>query len=393
MSFDYNNPQLDELDLTDKQKDALNAYRSIGNGIDAAASLGMNYNTFRRHLQNVRRRAAKALPAMHDSTIHHQIPDGFAIKGVSNMVENSLGKPMWVKTDRTEIERYNAAHHAVSKLLKDVPVREEISITVDSLSENLINQYTFTDYHIGMLAWHKEGGDNWNTEIALKTLKQCFTDMISRAPKAKTCIINQLGDFGHYDSLTAETPTSGHPVDSDTRPAKMVECSINAMDYMIAEALRNHERVIVVIAQGNHDLFSSIWLRKMFKHMYRNNERVEFVDSETPFYAMEWGVQMLGYHHGHKVKFDKLPSLFMDQFRDMYGRTKKTAIHMGHYHHQEIKELGTTVVEMHRTLAARDAHASYGGYHSERASDVITYHKDYGEISRCTVRPLLFGDC
>ncbi|AGH16054.1 DNA repair exonuclease [Vibrio phage pYD21-A] len=393
MPFNYKNPQLDELDLTEKQREALEVTREYGVSVKSAELIQANYNSYRARLEQIRKKAAKMLPDLHDSTVHGEIPEGYAIKGVSNMVENSLGKPMWVKTDRTEIERYNAASYAVGKLLKYTPVREEINVIVDSLSDNLLNQYTVTDYHIGMLAWHKEGGDNWNTEIALRTLKQCFTDMISRAPKAKTCIINQLGDFGHYDSLTAETPTSGHPVDSDTRPAKMVECSINAMDYMIAEALRNHDRVIVVIAQGNHDLFSSIWLRKMFSYMYKNNERVEFVNSETPFYAMEWGVQMLGYHHGHKVKFDKLPSLFMDQFREMYGRTTKTAIHMGHYHHQEIKEVGTTVVEMHRTLAARDAHASYGGYHSERASDVITYHKDYGEISRCTVRPLLFGDC
>jgi len=379
---------------TDRQRESIQAIiDSDGKQIKAAKKLKVSERGLRKILHRVRRNASRKSTVEHDSTVFPSVPDGYQIKGVSNMIENSLGKPMWVKTEKSDIARYQAAEKAIDQLLESAPVREVIDLEVKDLSEKLLNQYTFTDYHIGMLAWHREGGDNWNTEIAQKTLKQCFTDMISRAPKAKSCVINQLGDYLHFDSMTPETPTSGHPLDADTRAEKMVECAINSFDYLIAEALRHHETVYVVIAQGNHDLYSSIWLRKMFMYMYKNNDRVVFIDNSLPFYAFEWGVQMLGYHHGHKVKFAGLPSLFMDQFREMYGRTKKTAIHMGHYHHQEIKEVGTTVVEMHRTLAARDAHASYGGYHSERASDVITYHKDFGEVSRCTVRPLLFGDC
>lgn len=379
---------------TDRQRESIQAIiDSDGKQIKAAKKLKVSERGLRKILHRVRRNASRKSTVEHDSTVFPSVPDGYQIKGVSNMIENSLGKPMWVKTEKSDIARYQAAEKAIDQLLESAPVREVIDLEVKDLSEKLLNQYTFTDYHIGMLAWHREGGDNWNTEIAQKTLKQCFADMISRAPKAKSCVINQLGDYLHFDSMTPETPTSGHPLDADTRAEKMVECAINSFDYLIAEALRHHETVYVVIAQGNHDLYSSIWLRKMFMYMYKNNDRVVFIDNSLPFYAFEWGVQMLGYHHGHKVKFAGLPSLFMDQFREMYGRTQKTAIHMGHYHHQEIKEVGTTVVEMHRTLAARDAHASYGGYHSERASDVITYHKDFGEVSRCTVRPLLFGDC
>lgn len=386
--------QLLDVCKTERQKEIIQTIIDCdGVQVQASIALGISSRNVQACVKRVREFYNQSHHEPHDSTTHPQIPEGYAIKGVSNMIENSLGKPMWVKTERTAIERLTAAEKAIDQLLETAPVREEISIEVSDLSDKLLNQYTFTDYHIGMLAWHKEGGDNWNVEIAEKTLKQCFTDMIQRAPKAKSCVINQLGDYFHFDSMTPETPTSGHPLDSDTRAEKMVECAINSFDYLITEALRHHDTVYVVIAQGNHDLYSSIWLRKMFMHMYKNNERLVFIDNSLPFYAFEWGVQMLGYHHGHKVKFDKLPSLFMDQFRDMYGRTKKTAIHMGHYHHQEIKEVGTTVVEMHRTLAARDSHASYGGYHSERASDVITYHKDHGEVSRCTVRPALFGDC
>ena len=391
--FDYNNKEIDQF-CTDYQLNVLNAYRESSSYVEAGNKIGLTSDSVGSALRKIRSKANKRLASLHDASANSVVPEGYHIKGVSTMVESAQGKPMWVKTCQTTTERHNNTMAALDSLLKDAPVRPKIKKNKSSeLSSKLLNQYTFTDYHIGMLAWHREGGDNWNVDIAVRVLKASFADMIERAPKADTCVINQLGDFLHFDSMVPETPTSGHPLDADTRPEKMVEAAIKCMDFLIAESLRNHNKVKVVIAQGNHDLFSSIWLRKMFSYMYKDNNRVEFIESAAPFYAFTWGVQMLGYHHGHKVKFASLPSLFMDQFRDMYGATKKTAIHMGHYHHQEIKEVGTSVVEMHRTLAARDAHASYGGYHSERASDVITYHQDYGEVSRATVRPLLFGDC
>ena len=393
MRFDYKNPQLDQLNLTNKQKLALEYMRAKGSSKKASEALGVNLNSFRTALELIRKKANAHLPDLHDSTVQDAIPDGYQIKGVSNMVENSLGKPMWVKTEKTEIERVKGINQAIEDLCQGLPIRPLIEKIPTSTSKELLNQYTFTDFHIGMLAWWREGGDNWNVDIAKETLKTCFSDMISRAPPADTALINQMGDFLHFDSIVPETPTSGHSLDSDTRPEKMVSAAIECMDFLITEALLHHRKVIVVISQGNHDLYSSIWLRKTFSYMYQNNDRVEFIDSAVPFYAMKWGDVMLAYHHGHKIKFDKLPALMMDQFRELYGSTKQTIIHMGHYHHQEIKEVGTTIVEMHRTLAARDAHASYGGYHSQRASDVITYHKSYGEVSRATVRPLLFGDC
>lgn len=108
----------------------------------------------------------------------------------------------------------------------------------------------------------------------------------------------------------------------------------------------------------------------MFQRLYADNPRVEFIVNAVPFYAFPWGANLLGFHHGHKVKFDKLPGLFMDEYRHLLGGTERT------YIHKEIKEVGKTVVEMHRTLAARDAHSSYGGY-----------PREHGEWSRLTVRP------
>tara|TARA_R110002051_G_scaffold318245_1_gene400392 strand:+ start:27365 stop:27544 length:180 start_codon:yes stop_codon:yes gene_type:complete len=42
-------------------------------------------------------------------------------------------------------------------------------------------------------------------------------------------------------------------------------------------------------------------------------------------------------------------------------------------------------IEQHRTLASKDAYSSRGGYGSGRDSKVITYHKDFGEVTRSII--------
>jgi len=321
---------------------------------------------------------------------HYKNPEDQAVKGYSTLVrhknkdDESAGTVMeWVKTDVEKHKQAQAMSAAIDQLCEQIPARIRIKRPPEA-PESLANMITFSDYHHAMQSWSKEGGADWNRDIAKQTLKASMTDQLRRAPAAKTCIINQLGDWSHSDGMTPTTPTSGHLLDQDGTPAQMIDLSIECMDYLITEALRTHERVIVVIAQGNHDLYSALWLRKMFVRLYRDEPRVEFVENELPFYAFKFGKSVIGFHHGHKVKFDRLPALFADEFRHLMGDTVRTYIHMGHYHHKEIKEVGKAVVEMHRTLAARDSHASYGGYHSQRSTDLITYHKEYGEVGRIT---------
>ena len=50
------------------------------------------------------------------------------------------------------------------------------------------------------------------------------------------------------------------------------------------------------------------------------------------------------------------------------------------------------IVEQHRTLAAPDAYAARGGWLSGRDAKVITYHRDYGEVSRLTINSDMIRD-
>jgi hypothetical protein len=141
------------------------------------------------------------------------------------------------------------------------------------------------------------------------------------------------------------------------------------------------------MAEGNHDITSSIWLRVMFKALYEDEPRVQVIDSDMPYYHYQHGHTMLAFHHGHLSKNESLPLLFASQFPDVWGATTKRYCHTGHRHHAHEKEHSGMKVIQHPTLSARDAYASRGGWISEREMTAITYHKKYGQVSRTTITP------
>jgi hypothetical protein len=181
------------------------------------------------------------------------------------------------------------------------------------------------------------------------------------------------------------TSRSGHSLDTDGRFAKMVRVGIKIMRQMIDSALSHHQSVRVINATGNHDDTSSIFLSVALANMYENEPRVTVDDSPTPFHYVEWGQCMFGVHHGHSCKSDRLPGVMAADQPEMWGRTKHRYWYTGHIHHDTKKEHAGVTCESFRTIAAKDAYATWGGYRSGQDSKCIVLHKDYGEVERHTV--------
>ncbi|API59632.1 hypothetical protein BSL82_10140 [Tardibacter chloracetimidivorans] len=364
--------------LSDAQcAEALAAVAEHGTVSAAATALGIS----RSALQNRLRVAAARghAPGHFDSGV----APGYRM-GKVTIQRNAHGdvERVWER-QHPDNDAFDAAFGAlVEELPRLAPVSAPASGNAD-----LLNVYTLTDCHVGMLAWHREGGADWDLRIAERLLADSFTAMMAGAPRAQTAIVNQLGDFLHFDGLSAVTPTSGHLLDADGRFGKMVETAIRVLRRVVDAALAQHERVHLIMAEGNHDLASSVWLRKMFAALYENEPRLTVDDSELPYYAYQHGETMLAFHHGHLSKNAALPGLFAAQFPRMWGTTTKRYAHCGHRHHVEEKEHAGMTVVQHATLAARDAYAARGGWISERQAQSITYHTLFGKVATNIVTP------
>jgi hypothetical protein len=373
---------------TVRQLEILEAVEKCGSERKAAKALGLSHGTIANTMAAIKRKAAlQGYSPAHDMT--RTVPDGFKVKGVSTYYDEA-GKPrgQWVKSASDDEARERMLRAAYEAMAQDLPRLAPVVPNLGTFEPNLATLYTLTDSHVGMLAWAKEGGEDWDLSIAERTLVGCFEQMVNASPPAALGFVNQLGDFVHYDSAVAPvTPLHGHVLDSDGRFSKMVSTAVRVLRRVVDLALAKHAKVVVLMAEGNHDLASSVWLRVMFRALYENEPRVEVIDSELPYYCYQHGQTMLAFHHGHLKKNDQLPILFAAQFPAAWGATTKRYAHCGHRHHVEEKEHSGMTVIQHPTLAARDAYAARGGWIADRSVTAITYHAKYGQVGRVTVTP------
>ena len=374
---------------TERQREIIEAVEEHGTQAKAAKALGISLRSLERVLARAKKAAAKRGHAPdHDMT--HTTPEGYKVKGVSTYYDDE-GKVrgQWVKTDEDKQARIDSLLERLEEFSwKPAP---KIAKKEKAHDKALCTLLTITDFHLGMYAYAKETGDDWDTDMAAKEYLSAIQEMCDGSPNAHIGILNIQGDFLHWDGLDAVTPTSKHVLDADTRFSRLIDMSLDVVMMSVEIMLAKFSQVKVIVCEGNHDLVGSMWIRKAIKKIYMKNPRIEVDDTDFPFYAHLHGSIMLAFHHGHKVKNSNLPALFSSEprYRKMWGEAEYTYIHTGHYHHTEqmMGEGGGAIVERHPTLSGKDAYAARGGYHSWRAAHAITYHADYGEHRRVTVTP------
>lgn len=314
-----------------------------------------------------------------------ETPPGYLMKGMSVMTDAMGGlRVKWQKLDLDAVARDNAQKAAFEALCEGLPALPLIP-RPEVADIDLLTLYTITDYHVGMLAWDKETGADWDLKIAEECLVRAFAEMIASSRPSATAVLNQLGDMLHFDSMKPVTPEHGHILDADSRYQKVVKVTVRVLMRVIAMLLEKHETVHVKMMEGNHDPSGSVWLRVMFSLLFADNPRVTIDESPNPYAAYEFGKVLLGFHHGHLTGPQKgatLPLIFSAQFREMWGRCPFVYIHTGHKHHVDEKEHPGAKVVQHATLAAPDAFAARGGWLSKRQIISMTYHREKGEISR-----------
>lgn len=383
MSLD---PRLREFCATDRQLEIFDAVIKEGGPTKAAEALHIRLRNVQYALARIKKNATlRGYAPDHDQV--HPVPEGQYAKGVSTYYgPDGEVKGQWVKSSISKEQQQELMLEAVKAmsetLKKEKPVKAPKLGNVD-----LLNCYVITDYHLGMLSWAEETSNDWDTEIAENLLVSWFMEAVKSSPNADKALLIQLGDFLHFDSLEAITPQNKHLLDADTRFQRVVRIAIRALRRVVRVLLEKHSEVHLIMAEGNHDIASSIWLREMFTVLYEDEPRITVDRSPDPYYCYEHGLTAIFCHHGHKRRVKDIDDVFVAKFREVFGRTKHAYAHMGHMHHVDVKETNLMIVEQHRTLAGHDAYASRGGWLAGRDAKCITYHKAYGEVARLTINP------
>lgn len=387
-----------------------------GNRTHAAAALGLNRLTFINRLRAAARRGflpdiipKTARPAegfvvkehvvridhagkVSGQTIRNTREPGEAfsprkghiIKGESALVDaegNTVAK--WVKTREGERDPLDVARQ-LKHAFRGWSFKAPATPPPASCNATSLTLYPFGDWHLGMFAWGRETGENWDLKIAESTIGGAACELIASSPPSAEAIILGGGDLFHADNAENRTARSGHTLDVDGRYAKVVQVGGRLKVRTVDAALARHERVTVRILPGNHDEHTALAIAHFLLAWYRHEPRVTVDLSPGLFFWRRFHRVMIGATHGHTVKIQDMPQIMAHRRAEDWGSTVHRYVHGFHLHHKKMfaTEGGGVICEVHQAPVPQDAWHHGAGFISGRSLQSITYDAELGERSR-----------
>jgi hypothetical protein len=327
--------------------------------------------TIRKRLRIGYKRALRSLSAAKASAEEARQPDAFLSEmglapeyRVERVLVNKWGAPgreskqikVWLKTDADELalaEKLRASLEENPAVLKRPDLEPGEVFAVLSLP----------DLHVGMLAWHRETGENYDTEIALGRMKAIAANLLSRLSGLRVSeIVFPIGNDIFHADTHENTTTAGTRVDVDSRWQKSFQ--------MVAEALikgpiawaAEIAPVRVVVVPGNHDYQRAFYLGEVMRWYYEGRGLPVEVDNSPRLrkYYRRGGV-LLGFTHGAWVKVNQLPLIMATEVPEDWAGSVWREWLLGHYHRKRemawnsTEELGGVRLRVLPSLAAPDA--------------------------------------
>lgn len=328
-----------------------------------------------------RRLALQGHSPDHDMT--HPVPSPFVVKGVSTYYDKE-GNPrgQWVKSRLDNDAAERAIREFIEWLAKDVRGLARPTPAPKLVMRDLLAVYPMGDPHFGMYAWKDEAGDDFDLAIAERITRAAIDRLVTSAPAAETALLLELGDFFHADNTKNATPQNNNTLDVDTRWGKVVQIGLRTMKFCVGRLLEKHNKVVVRVVRGNHDIHSSFMLALALKEFFSTEPRVEIDLSPAMFWYFAFGKVLIGVTHGDTTKMDDLPGIMAADRPTDWGASKHRYWYQGHVHTSNVKEKLGCIVESFRTLAAQDAWAAGQGYRAGRDMRLIVHHREHGEIER-----------
>lgn len=370
------------MKLTERQQQVYDSYLDNGCSVQAVSDkLDIQETSVIKHLYYIAKKGFYITP---DQT-SPVAPAGWSSEKRTVQYKDEHGHIVWdrIKPDEIQTEK-------LWKFLEDrTPVLKEIIKAPENFDEHLCLEWKLIDHHLGMHAWAKEVGEDYNIKIA--------SDLISRSAKkifgvwgnvAKSIIVLG-GDNIHADNRNAVTEKSNHHLDMDTRYAKMIDCIYTSMVTAIDIGLSKSKEVLVVVLSGNHDYHSALNLARILNAHYRNNKRVTVDISPSKHKFTRWGNTMFMFTHGDTGTNKRFATFFLNYIiENNISGIKRKLIRRGHDHKQKkeipaglIEEDGV-LIEHFPTLAPRDAYSYDAAYSNTRATVAELHHDQYGQVGR-----------
>ncbi len=227
----------------------------------------------------------------------------------------------------------DAADAIYNKLGSKAP--DVFTIRTTGLTEKpVLAAFNLFDVHFGKLGWKPECGKDNDLRITEAAFRSAMSGLVdSASPHEIVRSVMAVGnDYCHFDNLIGTT-TSGTPMDTDGRLAKVVEVATSSMIWAIEDLLKRSDFVDVPHVPGNHDRQTSYFICREIAAWFRNCDRVKVDADPIPRKYVLWERNLLGFTHGEGAKDPKsLPIIMATEKPREWAHATCREWHLGHNH-------------------------------------------------------------
>jgi hypothetical protein len=150
-------------------------------------------------------------------------------------------------------------------------------------------------------------------------------------------VINDLGDFTHYENFTATTEASGHALDYDSRFPKMIKayagsCGSSSTSALTKAARRRDHQPGQPLAGPT----TSGW--RCCCAQLRAHGRVNVLDNDSVFIGYRMGNTLVMTTTATSASRPAPAGVMTADFRKDFGETEFHYIDIGHVHHRSVSQ-------------------------------------------------------
>jgi len=324
--------------------------------------------TARRHLYNIG--AAPTAPEPERRAQQQSIACYIPARDIYLVTKDGRRRPQivdgWLGRAILDVERDTIA--SIDNIKIEKPVRLP-RLKVKGKEGGFSVVVGLTDFHFGKLGDAASNAD-WNMDKARAVLMSTCEQAINTALRfgqPEEFILPVGSDFLNADTDQGTT-TQGTGVDNAGTWQVMFTRGVQLFSD-VCECLRAVAPVRLLYMPGNHDRTSSLALMQVMRATYNGADDVTLSEGLTERQYVEIGSTLAAFHHGDKIKMQKIGQIMSVEASEAWGRAEHKVAFSGHLHHERVIETDSGVICVQMpSLSDHDRYHHRGGYVSSRRS-------------------------
>jgi len=290
-----------------------------------------------------------------------------------------------------------AVDRLIDKLRKHAPVVPKIKrvkFTKKDTGRRVL-EICPMDLHYGLRCFKPGSDAEWNPEICVSIVMDTIEEILALAkpfmPFEK--IIVPIGnDLFHADSIIQKTTKGTPQPEADAYFHTFI--GGEQLGIWMVDRLKELADVEVYAIPGNHDRLTAFMLGRVLCGYYHNDKNVTIYADESPYKFWRFGVNLIGYEHGHSVRpAIRLAALMANECPEHWLATKHgyREWHLGDQHRKAsskpatFEEMGVSVEYLPAPVPAEEWHKLNGYNWQQRGTMAFVWHHDHGPIARLQV--------